>query len=308
MHEVVVIGGGPAGLQAALTVARVHRDVVLLDAGEGRNAPASHMHNVVALDGTPPEEFRRIALRQLAAYPTLQVRRARVSAVRPVPPVGHGSRPGPGSEVPRTAYLVQLEDGSELVTCTLILATGLRDELPAIPGLADLWGGLVVHCPFCHGHELAGRRVGILGAGSAEHIYGIMRRVASEVVVLTDGEELDPSLGATVRTEAVQEVERHGDGLRVLLETGEHVDLGGLFVASTPRQAGPFAEQLGLECNESGCVEVDEHARTSLPGVFAAGDMAHLPALPAPVQSVAHAIATGAIAGGSAVADPVESG
>lgn len=306
MHEVVVVGGGPAGLQAALTAARVHRDVVLVDAGAGRNAPASHMHNVVALDGTPPEEFRSVALRQLAAYPTLQLRRARAERVSALPPsLDRDSAPG---EVPGTAYLVELADGSELATRTLILATGLRDELPDVPGLADLWGGPVVQCPFCHGHELAGRRVGILGAGSAGHIYGIMRRVAGEIVVLTEGEELDASLDATVRTEGVRAVERHDEGLRVLLETGDSVVLGGLFVASTPLQAAPFAQQLGLECNGSGCVRVDENARTSLPGVFAAGDMAHLPTLPAPVQSVAHAIATGAIAGGSAVADPVESG
>ena len=89
-------------------------------------------------------------------------------------------------------------------------------------------------------------------------------------------------------------------------EGGESLELGGLFVGSTTRQAAPFAEQLGLECNDSTCVRVDEHARTSLPGVYAAGDMAHLASLPAPVQSVAQAIASGAIAGGSAVADREE--
>lgn len=304
MHEVVVIGGGPAGLQAALTVGRVHRDVVLVDAGAGRNAPASHMHNLVTRDGTAPQEFRSIALRELAAYPTVEVRQARAESIRPVPPDDDGSRAA--DEVPGCAYVVSLEDGSELRTRSLILATGVRDELPEVPGLADLWGGLVVHCPFCHGHELAGRRVGILGAGSAPHILGIMRRVASEVVVLTNGEPLDAPLDATTLTERVLEVARDGDGLRVRLDGGASVDLGGLFVSSTPRQAAPFAELLGLTCNGSGCVQVDEHARTSLPGVFAAGDMAHLPSLPAPMQSVAHAIASGAIAGGSAVADPVE--
>lgn len=306
MHEVIVVGGGPAGLQAALTLARVHRDVVLVDAGEGRNAPASHMHNLVSRDGTPPEEFRSIAQTQLAAYPTAQVRQARVVRVAALPPE---DRPEPSvgeEEVPRTAYQVEVEDGSQLTASSLILATGIRDELPDIPGLAELWGGLVVHCPFCHGHELAGKRIGILGAGAAPHLSGIMRRVASELVVLTEGEELDDSLDLPVRQEAVREVRRDGEQLQVLFESGEPLLLGGLFVSSTARQAAPFAEQLGLECNPSGGVIVDEHARTSLRGVFAAGDMAHLPSLPAPVQSVPHAIATGAIAGGSAVADPVE--
>lgn len=292
MHEVVVIGGGPAGLQAALTVARVHRDVVLLDAGEGRNAPASHMHNLVTRDGVPPEEFRRIAREEVASYPTAEVRQARV---RRVGPEG-------------TAYLVELEDGELVRTRTLILATGVVDELPDVPGLRELWGDLVVQCPFCHGHEMAGGRVGILGAGAAEHVGGIMDRVAGEVVVLTDGEQAPEGLDRPVRTEHVESVERRGEGLRVHLRAGGTLDLAGLFVASTTRQAAPFARQLGLECNESTCVRVDEHARTSLPRVYAAGDMAHLASLPAPVQSVAQAIASGAIAGGSAVADPVDAG
>lgn len=318
MHEVVVIGGGPAGLQAALTVARVHRDVVLVDAGEGRNAPASHLHNLVTRDGTPPEEFRRIALEEVASYPTAQVRRARVrrvarlgsggTASAQTEGDGEGGAGGGGDAEDRggvtTAYLVELEDGSQLRTRALILATGVRDELPDVAGLAELWGDLVVQCPFCHGHEMAGRRVGILGTGAATQLSGILRRVAGEVVVLADGQEPPSALDVGVRTEPVLGVERHGDGLRVLLERGEPLELAGLFVTSTTLQAAPFAEQLGLECNESTCVRVDEHARTSLPGVYAAGDMAHLASLPAPVQSVAQAIASGAIAGGSAVADP----
>lgn len=299
MHEVVVIGGGPAGLQAALSVARVHRDVVLLDAGEGRNAPASHMHNLVTRDGTSPEEFRRIGLREVASYPTAQVLETRVREV-----AAPGPENGGGSGDEDTAYLVELEDGSRLTARTLILATGVRDELPDVPGLAELWGDRVVQCPFCHGHELAGRRVGILGTGAAEKLSGIMSRVASEVVVLTDGAELDVALDVPVRTEKVRGVERDGDGLRVLLGSEESLELAGLFVTSTTRQAAPFAAQLGLECNDSTCVRVDEHGRTSLPRVYAAGDMAHLASLPAPVQSVAQAIASGAIAGGSAVADP----
>ena len=298
VRDVVVIGGGPAGLQAALTVARVHRDVLLLDAGEGRNAPASHMHNLVTRDGTPPSEFRRMAVEEIASYPTAEVRQARVRRVGPVP---EEREDGDG-----TAYLVELEDGSRVAARRLILATGVRDELPEVPGLPELWGELAVQCPFCHGHEFAGQRVAVLGADQAAHVAGIMRPVAEEVVVLTHGEELDAPVGGTVRTERVRGMERHGDGVRVHLDGGEPVDVAGVFVGTTMVQAAPFAEQLGIECNPSTCVRVDEHARTSLPGVYAAGDMAHLAALPTPVPTVAQALASGAIAGGSAVADGVE--
>lgn len=315
MHEVIVVGAGPAGLQAALTVARVHRDVVLLDAGHGRNAPAAHLHNLITRDGIPPEEFRRLGREEVASYPTAHVRQVAVRRVAALPPAAggaaHDGTPADddGTAHDGTAYLVELEDGERLTTRVLVLATGVRDELPEVPGLAELWGDLVVQCPFCHGHEMAGRRVGVLGTGGAQQLAGILRRVAGEVVVLADGQDPGALPGdVEVRSEGVLRVERHRDGLRVLLEGGGTVELAGLFVTSTTVQAAPFAEQLGLERNESTCVRVDEHARTSLPGVYAAGDMAHLPSLPAPVQSVAQAIASGAIAGGSAVADPAGHG
>lgn len=292
--EVVVIGGGPAGLQATLTVARVHRGVVLVDTGEGRNAPAHQMHNLVTRDGTPPAEFRRIAREELTAYPTVRVHDGRVGRVRDI------------TEDGVLAFAVELEDGSQLLARRVVLATGMRDELPDVPGLAELWGDLVVQCPFCHGHELAGRPVAVLGAGGAAHTAGIMRPVASEVVVLADGEELPEDPGVAVRTERVRRVERRGDGVRVVLAAGEPLDVAGILVTTTARQAAPFAEQLGLELNPSGAVRVDEHGRTSLAGVYAAGDLAHVPVLATPVPSVAQALAAGSMAGGCVVADLVD--
>lgn len=317
--EVVVVGGGPAGLQATLTLARVHRDAVLVDAGEGRNAPAPHMHNVVTRDGTPPEEFRRIAREELRSYPTIEVRDGRVARISPVmtdPRAGEGpedERAGGEGEVTSgesevTAYLVELEDGTRLRTRSVILATGVRDELPDVPGLGDLWGDLAAHCPFCHGHEFAGRRVAILGAGPASHLARMLRPVADEVVVLTDGqdapEDLPPSVSQVV-TERVEAVQRHGDGVRVRLGSGATLEAAGLFLATTLRQAAPFAAQLGLGLNESGCARVDTSCRASLPRIYAAGDMAHVEALPMPMTSVAQAIASGALAGATAVADLV---
>lgn len=300
-HEVVVVGGGPAGLQAALTLGRVHRDTVLVDAGQGRNAPASHLHNLVTRDGTAPEEFRRLAREELRSYPTVEVREGRVTALRPAEATA-GSGGG-------TAYLVELEDGTRLRAKGVILATGVRDELPDVPGLEELWGDLVAQCPFCHGHEFAGRRVAILGAEPATHLAGILRPVASEIVVLTHGEEPPedlPPFVATVRTERVTGVSRAGDGLEVRLASGEPVRVDGLFTPTTMHQAAPFAEQLELGLNESGCTRVDESCRTSLPRVYAAGDMAHVEALPMPMTSVAQAIASGMLAGATAVKDLVE--
>lgn len=294
VRAVAVIGGGPAGLQAALTLGRVHRDVVLIDAGEGRNSPASEMHNLITRDGTPPAEFRRLAHADLAAYPTVEVRHARVSAVADLT-----DPQWPGE----TRFRVGLADGSTVTARRVLLATGVRDELPDVPGLADLWGDLVAHCPFCHGHEFAGQKVAVLGAGPAGHLPALLAPVAGQVVVLANGEELAGPLDVPVLPEPVSGVRRHGDGVRVSLASGESVDVAGIFVGTALTQTAPFAEQLGLELNPSGCVRVDERGRTSLAGVYAAGDMAHVPALPMPMASVAQAVAAGALAGASMVAD-----
>lgn len=284
--EVVVIGGGPAGLQAALTLARIHRDVVVLDTDEGRNAPAAHLHNLITRDGTPPAEFRKLAHEDLAAYDTvtrLDLRAERVSGE-----LGN--------------FLVELTDGSAFTARAVILATGVRDELPAIPGLVDLWGDVLAHCPFCHGHEHAGQDVAILGAGPAAHFVPLLSRVAGSLTVLTNGDEA-PDVGTAVRVEAITGVSASPGGAVVEFAGGASAEFSGIFLATTLRQSAPFAEQLGLTVNDSGCVRVDAFARTSLPGVYAAGDMAHPEAFPMPMASVPVAIGAGILAGATATAD-----
>jgi thioredoxin reductase len=268
-YDAVVIGGGPAGLQAALTLGRVHRRTLLLDSGSYRNAPARHMHNFLGHDGTPPAELRAAARRDLAAYDTVTIREATATAVAAD---GDGFRVELGDETVRTRGVV--------------LATGLRDTLPATPGLAELFGDVVAHCPFCHGHELAGRPVAVLG--DAGHLAGILGPVASSVTAI------DP--------DAVAGLERAGDGVRVLLADGSAAEYGGVFVTPTLTQAAPFAGQLGLAMLPSGCVEVDVMGRTSLPGVHAAGDLAHHPDLGKPSASVLTAAASGLVAATSLVA------
>jgi thioredoxin reductase len=286
-YDVVVIGGGPAGLQATLTLGRVHRRVLMLDSGHYRNDPAAHMHNVVTNDGTPPAEFRAAARQELAAYETVTVRDDTATSVAAADGGFH----------------VVL--GEEVVTTrAVLLATGLTDTLPDKPGLAPLFGSVVAHCPFCHGHEFAGRPVAILGAAPAAHLARLVGPIASRVTVLTDGEELTAELPADVlvRTERVTGVCPSSLGATVGFEAGPPEEVAGLFVATKLAQRAPFAAQLGLATLESGCVEVDPFGRTSVPGVHAAGDMAHLAALPMPMASVMGAAASGQAAAGSLVA------
>jgi len=268
-YDAIVIGGGPAGLQATLTLARVHRRVLMLDSGSYRNDPARHMHNIVTHDGTPPAEFRAAARQDLAAYATVTVRSVAATSVEAD---GDGFRVSIGDEV--------------LTARGLVLATGVRDTLPDKPGLAELFGDVVAHCPFCHGHEFAGRPVAVVGG--ATHLLGIMAPVAASVTLVDE--------------DAVAGFERAADGVRLLLTDGTAAEYGGAFVSTRFEQAAPFAAQLGLTLLESGCVEVDAMGRTSLPGVHAAGDMAHVAALPMPMASVLTAAASGQVAAAAMVA------
>jgi thioredoxin reductase len=268
-YDAVVIGGGTAGLQAALTLGRVHRRTLLLDAGGYRNDPARHMHNFLGHDGTPPAELRAAARKDLAAYDTVTVRDVAATAVA----------------ADADGFRVSLGDEA-VTTCGLVLATGLRDGLPDKPGLAELFGDLVAHCPFCHGHEFAGKPVAVLG--EAGHVGGIMGPVASSIT------SLDP--------ETVASLSRAADGVVVTGTDGSTEEYGGVFVSTTLTQAAPFAQQLGLAMLPSGCVQVDIMGRTSVPGVHAAGDMAHHPDLGMPMASVLTAAASGLVAAASLVA------
>jgi thioredoxin reductase len=263
MYDAIVLGGGPAGLQAALTLGRMHRTALLLDSGEYRNGTVPHAHNLITHDGRNPAEIRRLALADIAAYDTVEVRSARATSVAPS---------GAGFAV--------TVDGEEVAGRNVVLATGLHDELPAIPGLAEHWGDRVANCPFCHGHEFAGRRVAILNATPhAAMVAAMLAPVVSEAIVL----EPARVIGVASLT----------DGLRLSLADGGTEDVAGVFAAPVSRQRAPFAAQLGLAMQDSGAVRIDPMGRTSVPGVYAAGDMAHTDAYPGPLAALAAAISAG---------------
>lgn len=271
MYDALVIGGGPAGLQAALTLGRMHRTVALLDSGQYRNDSVRHAHNVATHDGSSPDELRRLAREDVSRYATVETHEATVTEVRE-----EGE-----------AFVAETADGT-FEARVLVLATGMTDELPDVPGLAAAWGAEVANCPFCHGHEFADRPIGLLGDGPhIGELAAMLAPIGSEVV--------------TFGHDDLAKVERTGNGLLVHRATGDPVELAGLFLHPSTAQAAPFAEQLGLELLPSGCVLVDALGRTSHPRVFAAGDLAHVEELPVPMPSVLGAVAAGLAAGASAV-------
>lgn len=283
MYDAIVIGGGPAGLQAGLTLGRMHRRVLLLDSGSYRNAAASHLHNFLTHDGTPPPQLRAAARQELKGYPTVEVRDVTVAAVGPVD----------------DGFEVVSEEGTHGAR-RLILATGVRDVLPDVPGLVELWGSVVAHCPFCHGHELAGRAVVVQGGPHAPGIALMMARIAASVVLVDDGHQPTDAevralaeAGVDRRAATVTQVRASGARAVVVVDDGPDIVVDGFFVRSGFERSTPFAEALRLELLPSGCVAVDAFGRTSLPGVYAAGDLAHQRELPMPLATVLNAAAAG---------------
>lgn len=296
--EIAVVGGGPAGLQAALSIGRLHRDAVVFDSGAYRNARVEHMHNLAGFDGTPPAEFRARARQQVTAYDTIEFSEQAVARIRAAT----------SDEAHAGARYAVLTDESTTLAKAVVLATGVTDTLADLPGLSQLWGTVVAQCPFCHGHEFAGQRVAVLADAAAVHVVMFLHRITRDMVVLTDGIELPASdlealhrMGAEVVTTGVQRFDPKGSGATATLVEGQQIDVAGIFTVPQLSQRAPFAEQLDLTLNDSGCVRVDEFGATSRDGIFAAGDMAHLAAYPMPMASVAMAVATGQLAATSAL-------
>jgi thioredoxin reductase len=269
MYDALVIGGGPAGLQATLTLGRMHRPTLMLDSGAYRNAPVDAMHNIITNDGRDPAEFRSIVRAELAAYGEVEVRDVAATFVERL----HDG-----------TFEVTLADGSVESTRTVVLATGLRDLMPDVPGFAEQWGRTVHVCPFCHGHELTGKRVAIQDSPNAGHAVAMLSPIAGSIKVVPP----------------VTRVSQSAAGL-VVTSGSTAVVVDGLFAHPAFEQSAPFAAQLGLEMRESGAIAIDLFGHTSVPGVFAAGDLAHVAELPMPMPSVLAAAYAGQLAGAMVV-------
>ncbi|MBY5164112.1 NAD(P)/FAD-dependent oxidoreductase [Salsipaludibacter albus] len=238
--EVVVIGGGPAGLASALVLARSDRQVVVVDAGRPRNATAEGVHSFPTREGTSPAELLALGRADVERYGGRIVRDRVV-----------------GADLVDDGVVLALEAAAEVRTRRVVLTTGLVDRLPDVAGLADHWGRDVVHCPFCHGHEVSGRRIGVLATnGAATHQAMLFHHLADELVLLRHrGADLDEDLvarlvaaGVKVQDGEVVEVLGDDSGLAgVRTADGATIDLGALVVAPRFAIDVELVGQLGLE-------------------------------------------------------------
>jgi thioredoxin reductase len=284
VHDVLIIGGSYAGLSAGLPLARARRSVLVVDAGQRRNRFASASHGFLTQDGVPPGEIAAEGRAQLMDYPSVDWVTGQVERLQ---------RSGDGFEA-------RLKDGAVHRGRRVILAGGVRDELPALPGLAERWGQQVFHCPYCHGYELQQGPVGVLATSEMSAHQALMLPDWGPTTYLLDGRSLpDDATLAQLRARGVTlepaPVERlAGDGaLQVLLKDGRTLRLAGLFIA-TRTDPGALPGQLGcaLEDGPMGrFVRTDAMKATTVPGVFACGDLAR------GAGSVPLAVGDGAMAG-----------
>jgi thioredoxin reductase len=265
-YDVVIIGGGAAGLSAALVLSRARRKVLVIDAGNPRNAPAAHMHGYLSRDGFPPGDLLAAGRREVEGYGG-EIRSGTVADLVP-----DGS----------SRFWVMLADRERVSSRRLLATTGLRDELPDIPGLPARWARDVLHCPYCHGHEVRDRQLGVLGWTPGGPKYAqIVRQWTHDLVyfsppgALTNAERTELVARAiavvegTVETLVVQDDRLRG----IQLADGRIIPREALFVP--PRFAPNNHLLLGLGCDTDGqgWVTADPTGRTSVPGVWAAGNV-----------------------------------
>ncbi|HWM92855.1 MAG TPA: NAD(P)/FAD-dependent oxidoreductase [Thermoanaerobaculia bacterium] len=265
VYDAVIVGGGPAGLSAALNLGRARKRVLLCDAGPRRNAAAEHIHGFVTQDGTTPEEFRRIGRRQLEPYPNVDVRDAPVEEIR-------GER---------GAFTVRLASGN-VEARRILLCTGMVDELPDIEGFRALWGRSIFQCPYCHAWEVQDQRFGFLSPNVDALDFALfLRGWTGDVTVLTDGRYAVPPemrerlTGGGVRIEErrIARLSAKEDRLDLVEFTdSDPLRLDVLFARPPQRQVA-VVQALGLDLDSGGYVRLDERRQTSIPGIYAGGDL-----------------------------------
>ncbi|MFQ1000550.1 NAD(P)/FAD-dependent oxidoreductase [Modestobacter sp. SSW1-42] len=293
-YDVVVVGGGPAGLSGALALSRARRSVLVVDGGAPRNAPAGQVHNYLGREGTPPAELLAVGRAEVASYGGA-FRHGEVRAAEVVP----------------GGFRLRLDDGGTLRARRLLVTTGLVDELPDVPGVRELWGSDVLHCPYCHGYEVRDQAIGVLSTSPFGVHQALMWRQWSADVTLflhtgpepTDEEwEQLAARGVSVVSGAVTALETSGDRLSGLrLAGGRVVPRNAVVVAPRFTARSAVLESLGvaaadLEMNGhvvGRAVAADPNGLTAVPGVYVAGNVTDLRAQV--ISSAAAGLSTGAM-------------
>lgn len=282
--EVIILGGSYAGLAAAMALGRSLRQVLVIDAGNPCNRQTPHSHNFLTQDGKTPSEISSVAREQVEAYPTIQF----ISGL-----AIQGTKTNHGFDI-------LTNQGQVFHSKKLILATGIKDFLPPIPGLEACWGISVIHCPYCHGYEVRNQATGLLANGDFGFEFGKMiTNWTKDLTLFTNGkstltaEQTATLLGKNVTLiETPVEVIKHQNGQleTIKLAGGKAISLNAVY-AKPDFEQNSIVESLGCELKENGYIEVDLFQKTTVSGVYACGDNTNM------FRSVAFAVSSGNMAG-----------
>jgi thioredoxin reductase len=294
-YDVVVVGGGAAGLSGAVALARSRRSVLVVDAGDPRNAPAGHVHNFLSRDGVPPSKLYTAGRAEVTGY-SGRVETGRVTAL--------------GRDGDRFGVQISTQAGQRTVAARrLLVATGVRDVLPDVPGLAARWGIDVLHCPYCHGWEVRDQRIGILSTGpAAVHQALLFQQLSPHVTLLqhtgpapdADQRKQLGALGVAIAEGEAERIEAGPGGLTGVVLAGRgHLALDAVVVSPRMEARAELLEPLGLKPVEvllgehpvGTRIEADRTGATAVPGVWVVGNLTD------PMAQVMAAAAAGLMAG-----------
>lgn len=283
--EVIIVGGSYAGLSAGMTLGRSLRKTLIIDSAKPCNRYTNYAHNFITQDGEKPGDIAAKAKAQVEQYDTVQFKSGLVTAVNQVP----------------NGFEVTTADGAQFHAQIILFATGVRDLLPEIEGLEETWGKSVLHCPYCHGYEVRGVKTGVIARGNTAYGMGKMiHHWTKDLTVFTNGEsDLEPEqqaflegLGISINEKVITKlVHENGQIEKLVFSDGSQESLEAAYFPMDTEQHCPIPEQLGCKMTEQGHIEVDEMQKTSVPGVYAAGDNT------SPFRTLSNASAAGTIAG-----------
>jgi len=266
-YEVNIIGGGAAGLTAALILGRAGRRVLVCDAGEPRNARSKSAHGLFTRDGAPPFELLRIAREQLAPYRTVRIEATVVERLVKT----------------NEAFETTMRDGTGARSRKILLATGIVDELPPTPGFSELWGLSVLHCPYCHGWEIRDQPVACYGSGQEAFDFCVLLTGwHSDIVLCSDGpanltdeqRRLLSKNGIQVSEKAIARLEASGETLeKIVFTDNETLERKALYLSPKQRVRLELLESLGCERMSDGYLRIDEAGQTTVRGLYLAGDV-----------------------------------
>jgi thioredoxin reductase len=264
-YDIAIIGGSAAGLSAAQTCGRLARKTIVFDTKENRNKPAAHAHNFFTRDGIPPSELLAIGREELKTYPSVAISYNKVI----------------NAAKQEEFFLLDTASGVQITARAIILATGVKDILPPIEGVEELWGSRIVHCPFCHGWELKDTPVALIAEGEVAYdMSTIIYHLNKDLTILTNGGAAPPvdvsHKGIKVINTHITKITAAGEGIDIKFadDTVIHKAAAYLRVKEVLFNSA-LAVQLGCELTEAGSVKVDEYKQTTIPNVWAVGDLSH---------------------------------